>query len=165
MQFAGQGPVQIAYAVENVVAAAEAWTLRGAGPFFVREHIAVENSRMHGQPATFDHSSAYGQWGDVMVELICEHHLDADRVGPRSGVHHLAFFVDDFARAQAALVATGCREVLYAEAGSTEFAMHADPRLEHLVEIYVGSPSLNRFYSMVRDAAASTENIDSIRYL
>ena len=120
---------------------------------------------MHGQTANFDHSSAYGWWGDVMIELICEHHLDSARVGPQSGVHHMAFFVDDLAQAQAALVSANCPEVLYAEAGSTGFAMHADPVLNHLIEIYVGSPSLRRFYSMVSDAATSSDGKHNVRYL
>ena len=80
-----RGPVQIAYAVDDVVGAAESWVERGAGPFFVRHHIAVSNSRMHGVAAAFDHSSAYGQYGDVMVELLCEHHPVADRIGHHDG--------------------------------------------------------------------------------
>ena len=46
-----RGPVQIAYAVDDVVGAAESWVARGAGPFFVRHHISVTNSRMNGRPA------------------------------------------------------------------------------------------------------------------
>ena len=137
-----EGPVQIAYAVDDVVAAASAWTARGAGPFFVREHIPVSNARMHGQPAEFDHSSAYGQWGDVMIELICEHHQLDERIGPASGVHHIAFFVPDLAEAQATLSKADVTEVLYAEAGATGFAMHADPELNHLIDcLLYTSPS------------------------
>ena len=149
-----RGPVQIAYAVDDVVAAAECWVARGAGPFFVRHHIPVSNSRMQGIPAAFDHSSAYGQYGDVMVELLCEHHPVAERIGPAAGVHHLAFFVDDVADAQLALVNNGWPEVLYADAGATAFAMHdARAELGHLIEIYQDSPSLLGFYDMVRNAS------------
>ena len=49
----------------------------------------------HGR-GQFDHSSAYGQWGDVMVELVEEH--TPPLVAPGSGVHHLAFIVDDTRR-------------------------------------------------------------------
>ncbi len=161
-----RGPVQIAYAVDDVVAAAEAWVARGAGPFFVRNHIPVTNSRMHRQPAAFDHSSAYGQYGEVMVELLCEHHDDADRIGPKSGVHHMAFFVDDVATAQTLLTRRGWPEVLFAQAGDTSFAMH-DSRSElgHLIEIYVDSPRLVGFYDTVRAAASNWDGSDPIRIL
>ena len=63
-------PVQIAYAVEDVEKAAESWASGfGAGPFFVRHHPAFDATH-DGGPAVFNHSSAYGQWGDVQVELV-----------------------------------------------------------------------------------------------
>jgi len=161
-----RGPVQIAYAVDDVIAAAESCVARGAGPFFVREHIEVANSRMHGKSAPFDHSSAYGQWGDLMVELLCEHHRDAERVGPKSGVHHMAFFVDDIAESQTALNEHGWAEVMYAEAGSTGFAFHdARAELGHLIEIYEDSDGLLNFYAMVRSAATDWDGTDPVRVL
>jgi hypothetical protein len=161
-----RGPVQIAYAVDDVVAAAESWVARGAGPFFISHNIPLSNSRMHGLDAAFDHSSAYGQYGDVMVELLCEHHPVADRIGPASGVHHMAFFVDDVAEAQATLASNGWAEALYAEAGTTAFAMHdARDELGHLIEIYQDSPGLIGFYDMVRSTAASWDGSDPVRVI
>lgn len=147
------GPVQIAYAVDDVHVAATAWEARGVSPFHVREHISVANARVGGRPAEFDHSSAFAQFGDVMVELICEHSgTDVARVGPTTGVHHLAFFVDDFAAATAALTDRGYPELLYAEAGATPFAFHdARGDLGHLIEIYECTPPLVDFYAMVRE--------------
>ena len=161
-----RGPVQIAYAVDDCVAAAQNWVARGAGPFFVREHIEVTNARVHGRSAAFDHSSAYGQFGDVMVELFCEHHEDVERIGPRAGVHHLAFFVDDLPSAQASMVEHGWTEALYAEAGATPFAMHdAIADLGHLVEVYHDSVGLLGFYDLVRSAATNWDGTDPIRHL
>ncbi|MFT4987412.1 MAG: hypothetical protein ACI9BK_000179 [Acidimicrobiales bacterium] len=166
MKLGLRGPVQIAYAVDDVVTAAESWVALGAGPFFVRNHIPVSNSRMHGVPAAFDHSSAYGQYGDVMVELLCEHHPNADRIGPSAGVHHMAFFVDDVAEAQAAMTTHGWAETLYAEAATTAFAMHdARDELGHLIEIYKDSPRLVGFYDMVRSTAAGWDGIDPVRVI
>ena len=94
-------PVQIAYAVRDAEAAAASWASKfRAGPFFVRRHIAVSEVRHRGAPSVFDHTSAYGQWGDVMVELVQDHTVGpspvADVVGPGGeGLHHLAYFVDD----------------------------------------------------------------------
>ena len=159
--------MQIAYAVDDVVAAAESCVARGAGPFFVRRHIEVTNSRVHGVETPFDHSSAYGWWGEVMVELLCEHHEDgARRVGPAVGVHHMAFFVTDVSEAQQLLAANGWPEALYAEAGATAFAMHdATDQLGHLIEIYRPSEGLVGFYDLVRTASTDWDGSDPVRML
>ena len=66
--------VQIAYAVDDVRAAARSFAERlGAGPFFVRHHDLPRHVDHHGAAGEFDHSSAYGQWGAVQVELVEVH--------------------------------------------------------------------------------------------
>ena len=161
------GPVQIAYAVDDVVVAATSWAHRGIGPFFVRHHIEVTNARICGRPATFDHSSAFGQWGDVMIELIHQHDGGDQPIVGGGGIHHVAHFVEDFATVSAKLVAAGHREVLYAEtATGMPFAFH-DGGIErgHLVEIYERTAPLARFYAMVRDASNGWTGGDPLRHL
>ncbi len=160
-------PVQIAYGVDDVRVAATHWAAQGVGPFFVLDHIEVHNVRIGGVSATFDHSSAYGQWGPLMVELICEHERQPDPFVHSHGIHHVAHFVDDFAVAQAELIDDGRPEMLYAETGTgVAFAMH-DARLDlgHYIEIYENSDRLRSFYDMVRDAAAHWDGSDPIRTL
>ena len=164
-------PVQIAYAVADLDAAALVWTERfGAGPFFVSEHIAVHDVRYRGAAGSFDHSSAYGQWGGLMVELVKDHTEGpspvADVVGPGgTGLHHLAYFVDDLARTQSALVQLGWPEALWAQTPSgVAFAFHdAVGTLGHMIEIYEGTPALRGFYAMVRDAASGWDGSDPVR--
>lgn len=161
------GPVQIAYAVDDVERAARRWTSHGVGPFFVRGHIDVTNARIRGRPARFDHSSAFAQWGDVMVELIHQHDPGTAPIVATAGIHHVAHFVDDFAGATASLTAAGFGEVLYAETTTgMPFAFHdgLDER-GHLIEIYECTPSLARFYAMVRDSARGWNGTDPIRHL
>jgi hypothetical protein len=134
-------------------------------PFFIVDHVPLSTCRVDGAVGTFDHSSAYAQWGQLMVELLQTHH--GGPVGEIVGVHHLAFFVDNMERAATQLTAAGCREVLHAttERG-TAFAFHeARPQLGHLVEIYEPSPGLQRFYTLVRDAATTWDGRDAIRTL
>ena len=151
-------PVQIAYAVPDVHLGAGRWQGSfGAGPFVIAEHIVLESARVGGEergPSGFDHSSAYGQWGEVMVELVQEHTAP---IGARVGLHHLAFFVDDIVTASHALAAAGWPEALWATTGTgTAFAMHdARADLGHLIELYEPSPGLLAFYAKVRDLAAS----------
>jgi hypothetical protein len=160
-------PVQIAYAVDDVERAAASWAARGVGPFFVRQHIEVTNVRVRGRASSFDHSSAYGQWGDLMVELIHQHDGgDGPVVGP-AGIHHVAHFVDDFHHAAARLTADGHREVLYAETTTgMPFAFH-DGGVErgHLIEIYERTAPLARFYEMVRTASVGWNGADPVRHL
>ncbi len=164
-------PVQIAYAVNDLDAAAAEWTERfGAGPFFISEHIDVLDVRYRGAHGSFDHSSAYGQWGDVMVELVKDHTVGpspvADVVGPGgSGLHHLAYFVTDLASAQSALTDLGWPEALWALTPSgVAFAFHdATASLGHMIEVYEGTPALRGFYAMVREAASGWDGTDPVR--
>lgn len=157
-------PVQIAYAVRDVAAAAARFAAStGAGPFFLNRHIAVTSSRVHGSPAAFDHSSAYGQWGELMVELIEEH--TPAIVAPASGVHHVACFVDDTAAAVATCAAQGWPEVLWAETSSGLSFAFCDARsdLGHLVEVYEPRERLLGFYAMVADAARDWDGSRPVR--
>ena len=93
--------VQIAYHVPDPEQAARGFASSfGWGPFFLFEHIALTRCLYRGTPATFDHSSAYGQAGDLMIELITQHG-EAPSVlrdlyaRNEVGVHHVAHFVTD----------------------------------------------------------------------
>ena len=160
-------PVQVAYATDDVHAAALRWAARGIGPFFVIEHIALTDVEIDAQPSTFDHSSAYGQWGSVMVELVQQHHPGPDPVVGTSGIHHIASFVDDFDTASAALSADGFpRRLMATTSGGQAFAFHdARSTMGHLLEIYEQTERLAAFYAMVRDASINWTGDDPIRVL
>ncbi len=166
-------PVQIAYAVADVHSAARSWAAHlGAGPFFVREHIALEDVVVRGRPGTFDHSSAYGQWGAVMVELVEDHGDGPSPVRdmfPRdgSGLHHLAFFVENLDAAVADLLTEGHELAMSARTASGLVFCFVDTRatLGHMVELYEPTPSLRSFYSTVRAAADGWDGGDPVRML
>jgi hypothetical protein len=164
-------PVQIAYVVSDLVAAARTWVRDlGAGPFFVNEHIDLIDVVHRGAPAEFDHSSAYGQWGPIMVELVHDHgrgpSVVRERFGPdESGLHHLAFFVDDLEAASVSLVSGGAELVMSARTtGGTAFHFLDSPTLGgHLVELYERSDRVVDFYAMVASAADAWDGTDPIR--
>lgn len=160
-------PVQIAYAVGDVIGAATRWAATGVGPFFVVEHIALLDVRVHGAPGTFDHSSAFAQWGPLMVELICQHGGDDDAIVPASGLHHIAHFVDDFAATSAWLTAQQLPETLKARTRTgTPFAFHdARATRGHFIEIYECTEHLATFYETVRRAAEAWDGTDPVRRL
>ena len=162
------GPVQLAYAVTDVREAAAGWAPVGVGPFFIRDHIELGATRINGVAATFDHSSAYGWWGDVMFELICQHDTPgSERIVGTGGLHHIAHFVDDLDAVSQGLSRDGHAEVLRAEtAGGMGFAFHDGGAARgHLIEVYEPVPALRSFYDMVRDASIGWTGDDPVRTL
>ena len=156
-------PVQIAYAVADVRAAARHRSeTTGAGPFVVVEHIPLASAHVAGAPAVFDHSSAYGQWGDVMVELVQEH--TPPLVAP-GRVHHLAFMVAALPAAINWCAEQGWPPLLRAETSTGQAFAFMDARadLGHLVELYEPSDRLLAFYAAVAAAAEGWDGRDPVR--
>ena len=94
---------QIAYFVPDIRTAASAHrAVFGSGPYIVVDHVPTPVAKYRGMPTTPDHGSAYGQWGEVMVEFVT-HHDDTPsafrnmypRGSGRFGMHHVAIWVDD----------------------------------------------------------------------
>ncbi len=156
-------PVQIAYAVPDAEAAAREWERRhGAGPFVVIPHIELVDVVHRGRPAEFDHTSAYGQWGSIMVELVQDHGTGPSAVRDlyapdQSGLHHLAFFVDDVDDTLKWLVAEGFEIAMSARtAGGVDFHFVDAVRTHgHMLEIYEGTDRLRAFYADIAARAAA----------
>lgn len=150
-------PVQIAYAVdpsrdlEHV--AAEFRVSTGAGPFVVVRNISLTSCSIGGRPGEFDHSSAYGWWGEVMVELVQEH--TPSLIGRTAGLHHVAFMVPDLEESIAWCARQHWPTLLDAHTGTGQRFVFADARgsLGHLVEMYEPSERLLGFYDHVRRLA------------
>ena len=169
MDFLGP-PVQIAYAVVDAKEAAARWAADfGAGPFFVAEHIPVTDVVHRGVPGEFDHTSAYGQWGSIMVELVQDHGTGPSAVRDlyapgESGLHHMAYFVDDIEDATAALGGMGFELAQTALAGATRFNfIDAVELTGHFFELYEPSDALVRFYDKVAKAAIDWDGSDPVR--
>ena len=138
------------------------------------EHVALTRSEHRGIARPLDHSSAYGQWGEVMIELVVQHNADPSALhdmyphgSGRFGIHHTALFVDDLPAAIAAFAAEGLPLAQYAETtGGTAFAfIDAVARYGHMIELYEPTPALTGFYAMVAKAAENWDGSDPIRKL
>ena len=164
---------QIAYFVPDVRAAALAHhALLGSGPYFVAEHIPLRLSVHRGVERPLDHSSAYGQWGDVMIEFVQQnnpgpsafHDVYPEGSG-REGVHHVALFVDDVDAELARFKEAGFATALRAEMNDGFVFAFVDTvaSLGHMLELYAPVPSLSGFYAMVAEAAKGWDGKDVIR--
>lgn len=170
-------PRQIAYFCADVRAAAtEHHRLFGSGPYFVAEHIPLRRAVHRGVERPLDHSSAYGQWGEVMVEFVQQHNPDPSPFhdlypdpARRGGLHHVALFVDDVDAELARYAEAGHATALRAEMNDGFVFCFVDTvaTLGHMVELYAPVPSLIDFYAMVAKAATryrGGELITTIRF-
>jgi hypothetical protein len=166
---------QLAYKVNDIEAAALAHHRRfGSGPFFLVRHISLASSQHRGVARPFDHSSAYGQWGDVMVELVVQHNPDPSALhdmfphgSPAEGLHHAALFVADLEAEIARFAGEGAPLAqLSVTTGGTAFAF-VDTRasLGHMLELYEPTAQLTGFFDFVAQAAQGWDGRDVIREL
>lgn len=166
-------PVQIAYHVPDPVAAAERCAREfGWGPFFVMEHIPLTRSLYRGTPAEFDHTSAYGQAGEMMVELITQHNDGPsalrDLYAPHeTGVHHAACFVEDLAATVQAYAQEGIVVALdaHTKTGVHFVMLDTSASLGHMLELYEPNEDLRRFYAHVRKCAEGWDGERPVRRL
>ena len=64
-------PHHHAYVVDDIEATVDRLVDQlGAGPFFLIEHVPLENVRSRGEPAEFVHNSAFGSCDGSAIELI-----------------------------------------------------------------------------------------------
>lgn len=169
----GRVPIQLAYHVPDIAAAARAAAAAwGWGPFYVLEHVRLARSLHRGRPGVFDHSSAYGQAGELMVEFITQHD-DApsalrDRFSAQeSGLHHVACFVPDLSLALAEAGARGEAVALDATTvDGVRFAMvDCVASLGHMLEFYEPGDELLRFYAFIRRKAVDWTGAEPVRFL
>lgn len=168
---------QVAYFVPDVrVAALHHHQLFGSGPYFVADNIPLRASTRRGVECTLDHSSAYGQWGEVMIEFVQQnnsgpsafHDVYAEGSG-RFGFHHIAIFVEDVDSMCAQYAADGFQTAFRAEMNDGFVYAFVDTVSEygHMIELYAPLPQLTGFYDMVAKAAKSFKCgniIETIRF-
>ncbi|MEH6591663.1 MAG: VOC family protein [Halioglobus sp.] len=166
-------PVQIAYFVTDIRKAAKKMAqMTGAGPFYVIDNIELEWAEHRKVPCNFVHSSAYGQWGNMMLELVQQ---EDDGPSPfrdmyepgQEGIHHVACFVssveDTLNEYEQLGYPTAARAI--AKMG-TEFAfIDTSKTLGHMIEVYVNNEALAGFYNLVKEASTGWDGSDILRDL
>lgn len=164
---------QVAYFVGDIRAAADRMAHQfNAGPFFVVDRIELAWAEHRGEPCKFVHSSAYGQWGTVMMELVQQDEEGRspfrDLYGPgQEGIHHIATIVDSLEAACEHYQSCGFSVATRAQTRTgVEFAfIDAAAQLGHMIEIYAGSETLLNFYEFVRTAAENWDGREPVREL
>lgn len=165
-------PHHIGYVVADLRRGVERFAATfGAGPFFAMEHISFDEVSYLGQSAHYDHSSAFGRWGPVLVELTQVHAAWPDGLGerlvaPGGGVGHVAWLADSLEDETERLRRLG---LIPFHAGRTGPAsavwFDGSPQLGHPVEVLERREELLGFYAMVRDAATTWDGSDPLQVM
>jgi Glyoxalase/Bleomycin resistance protein/Dioxygenase superfamily len=162
----------IGYVVENLGQDVPNFAARtGAGPFFGMEHIVFDEVTYRGQPAVYDHSSAFGQWGSILVELTQVH--DAQPAGlrdalvrPGAGVGHVAWLAESLQAEVERLENAGLTPFHTGRTGPASAVWFEGGKLfGHPVEVLERREELERFYALVRDASLAWDGSEPLRFL
>ena len=161
---------QIAYHVSDIRTAGKKMFLQfGAGPFIISENIKLADGNHRGEKTQFIHSSAYGQWGNVMLELVKQEDKSMntpfrEMYGPEEeGFHHAALIVDNFDKAVVHFDSCGMPLLTRCTTaqGNVEFGfIDARKTSGHMLEIYERSPTLLKFYQLVKNRAEEWDQKD-----
>jgi hypothetical protein len=166
-------PVQLAYHVADPEAAAAEYAEHsGWGPFFVMQHIPLDYARHRGTERPFRHSSAYGQAGKMMVELIAQDDDEPSALRDmftrdQTGLHHVACFVSDLNQACEAYTRAGYALALEARTTTGVDFVMIDTRetLGHMLELYEPCEPLIKFYDFVAHKANTWDGSRPVRIL
>lgn len=143
----------------------------GAGPFYAMEHIVFDEVTYRGEPAVYDHSSAFGQWGPILVELTRVHDaqpagLRDSLIAPRGGVGHVAWLVDSLADETERLTELGLEQFHAGRTGPASAVwFDGGPLVGHPIEVLERRDELLCFYAMVREASVRWDGSDPLRIM
>lgn len=162
----------VGYVVEDLRAGVEHFARSyGAGPFFGMEHLEFDEVDYLGQPAVYDHSSAFGQCGSILIEVTQVHDARPQQfadalVKPGAGVGHVAWLADSLEDEVARLTAAGHTRFHGGRTGPAQAAWFSGgPIAGHPIEVLQRREELLGFYRMVRDASIGWDRSDPLRIL
>jgi Glyoxalase/Bleomycin resistance protein/Dioxygenase superfamily len=145
--------------------------LTGAGPFYAIEHLAFDEVSYRGEPAVYDHSSAFGQWGPMLVELTQVHHAEPAGlldflVKPGDGLGHIAWLADSLEDEVARLRHAGLTPFHAGRTGPASAVwFDGGDMFGHPIEVLQRRDELLGFYAMVRDASVGWDGSEPLRVM
>ncbi len=146
---------------------AQAVALLGAGPFFVVEAPEPPCSRLaDGRPARFAHLSAFGQWGEIALELTQVHRFEPPELAGMAalGVGHVSWVAQDVDAESRRLEQLGIPLLLRASGGPVSVRWHdARAILGHYVELHQATPFLDTMFGRIRQASLGWDGSEPIR--
>jgi len=163
----------VGFTVPDLTAAIDTWvTVYGAGPFYVNEHVAYDESTSSGTPVVWDQSAGFGQWGAVPVELQQTHDLRPRELARpftadgRGAVNHVGVTAADPTAESARLESLGFELRMHARLGEVEFFWHdATEAFGYCIEVITAGPGIDAFFDTIAGGARDWDGRDPIRSL
>lgn len=161
----------IGYVVSDLCGAADRFARTvGAGPFLSIGHVPLPDATWRGAPAVYDHSTAFGMWGDTLIELSQIHEAAPGALsefmgaGDPTHIGHAAWLVDDLDAETAALGELGLELVHTGSAGPVRAHWFDGGALfGHPIEVLRRCPENLSLYAAVREAAAGWDGSEPLR--
>ena len=163
--------LQTAFVVADLDEGLEHWVrVMGAGPFVVMRDFVGTDLTYRGEPSTTAVDYAFGQCGDVQVQLIAQpgsgDSIYRDMYAPgEGGFHHMCALVplDDWDAQVAAFVDAGY--VLAASLNTSAPAVYFDCRddLGCFVELYGRTERSAGFFAHLRSLHETWDGTDPVR--
>jgi hypothetical protein len=165
------GPIrQFAYVVTDIDESMSRWASVGVGPWFVMRSMPMTGTTYRGEICEPIITMALSNSGDMQIELIQQHNnapsiyrefLDVGR----SGMHHVAYWSEDFDETMARVGAAGYRTAQFGQPAGTSFAYVDGGPAAEFVEVMQLSETTRGFMDHIRETAATWDGKDPIRNL
>jgi catechol 2,3-dioxygenase-like lactoylglutathione lyase family enzyme len=155
---------QLAFVVRDLDATLRYWTeTLKVGPFVVIERSVGDRKVVHrGAETAMDTTLAFAYMGDVQIEIV--HPINASPSpfvefleSGKEGLHHVAFWPEDFEAACQYLERTGFREVcsMFMRDGTRNVAYYDTPEfLGAIVELVPMTPARTAYFSRIQRLCA-----------
>ena len=164
---------QLCYVVDDLDAALKFWTEKmKVGPFFLLEHVKLEDQIFRGRPADekTDITVALGNTGALQIELAFQHN-DTPSVYKeewlnkgRTGVHHFGFIPEDYEANFKAFVDMGFEPAFQCNiAGSPLCYFDFLDTLGHYVEFWENSDLYRNIFRATEEAARNWDGSNPVR--
>jgi hypothetical protein len=164
------GPIrQFAYVISDVEKSIADWVAVGVGPWYVMRSMPLPGTYrgVESEPIL---TMALANSGDMQIELIQQHNnapsiyrefLDVGR----TGMHHVAYWTEDFDGTMARASAAGYSTVQLGRSAGTGFAYVDGGPAAEFVEIMELTEMTGGMMTLIRDAAATWDGKDPVRNL
>jgi len=162
----------VGYVVEDLRSGVERFAKDfGAGPFFGMEHMVFDEVTYRGEAAVYDHSSAFGCWGPILVEVTQVH--DAQPAGfretlvaPGAGLGHIGVLTPSLSDETARLESLGLTAFHTGKTGPASAVwFEGGPLFGHPIEVLQEREEILGFYAMVRAAAVGWDGSEPLRIM
>ncbi len=162
---------QAGYVVTDIEAAMDYWSrVLGIGPWFYNPRVPIVNYTYRGKPYEVHNSVALANSGPLQMELI-QTRNDAPSMyrdflqSGRTGLHHVAYWTEDFDADLARLEAQGLKVAMGGEVGARGRFVYFDTEYHPgtVIELSEVAGPKGKLFKLIREASIGWNGRDPVR--